>query len=80
MEEYLIMAQLLVLGGLGYIFILIRQLAVKPPIMINCECFRDQSHDDMKRIKEMYKEMLGEQVEGNKETEEEDGVQVKKEE
>jgi hypothetical protein len=71
MEEYILMGQLLVIGGLGYVLFLIRQIAIKPPLQIRCECFNDMSHDDMVKVKELYKTMLGQREEGGEETKEE---------
>jgi hypothetical protein len=54
-DELMVMSQLLLIGGLAYVLFCIRQLVVKPPLMIKCDCFNDMSHDDMVKIKEMYK-------------------------
>jgi hypothetical protein len=55
MSEIILLTQLLLIGGLAYVLFSIRQLVEKPPLMIKCECFNDMSHDDMVKIKEMYK-------------------------
>jgi hypothetical protein len=57
-SELIVMTQLLLIGGLAYVLFSIKQLVDKPPLMIKCECFNDLSHDDMVKVKEMYKSML----------------------
>jgi hypothetical protein len=60
-SELIILSQLLLIGGLCYVLFCIRQLVMKPPLMIKCECFNDMSHDDMLKVKDMYKSMLEQQ-------------------
>ena len=57
-DELMVISQLLLIGGLAYVLFCIHRLAVKPPLMIKCECFNDMSHDDMIKVKDMYKSML----------------------
>jgi hypothetical protein len=57
-NELIVLSQLLLIGGLAYVLFSIRQLVEKPPLMIKCECFNDMSHDDMVKVKDMYKSML----------------------
>jgi hypothetical protein len=54
-NEIILLTQILLIGGLAYVLFSIRQLVMKPPLLIKCECFNDMSHDDMVKIKEMYK-------------------------
>jgi hypothetical protein len=54
-DELMVISQLILIGGLAYVLFCIRQLVLKPPLMIKCDCFNDMSHDDMVKIKEMYK-------------------------
>ena len=57
-DELMVISQLLLIGGLAYVLFCIHRLVMKPPLMIKCECFNDMSHDDMIKVKDMYKSML----------------------
>ena len=60
-SEVILLTQLLLIGGLAYVLFSINQLVERPTLMIKCECFNDMSHDDMVKVKEMYKSMLEQQ-------------------
>ena len=60
-DELMVISHLILIGGLAYVLFCIHRLVVKPPIMIKCECFNDMSHDDMVKVKDMYKSMLEQQ-------------------
>jgi hypothetical protein len=68
-----------IIGMLSYIIFTLYKLDKKPPMMISCNCFNDLSHDEMVRVKQMYCEMRKEQSDKEEKDEEEDGVEVKKE-
>jgi hypothetical protein len=70
-DELIVLTQLLLIGGLAYVLFCINQLVLKPPIMIRCECFNDMSHDDMVKVKDMYKSMLEQQQKSTSEQEKE---------
>ena len=70
-NELIVLTQLLLIGGLGYVLFCIKQLVDKPPLMIKCECFNDMSHDDMVKVKDMYKSMLEQQQKSTEEQEKE---------
>jgi len=70
-DELMVISQLLLIGGLAYVLFCIHRLVVKPPIMIKCECFNDMSHDDMVKVKDMYKSMLEQQQKSTEEQEKE---------
>lgn len=64
-SELIVMSQLLLIGGLAYVLFSIRQLVMKPPLLIKCDCFKDLAHDDMVKVKELYKTMCEEQHKTN---------------
>jgi hypothetical protein len=70
-SELIVLTQLLVIGGLAYVLFCIHRLVEKPPLMIKCECFNDMSHDDMVKVKDMYKSMLDQQQQSTEEQEKE---------
>jgi hypothetical protein len=71
-DELIVISQLLLIGGLTYVLFCINRLVEKPPLMIKCECFNDMSHDDMVKVKDMYKSMLEQQQKQQKSTEEQE--------
>ena len=74
MEEYFLMGQVLFFIGLGWVLFRIEELFKKPPLLIKCECFKDQSHDDMVKVKEMYNTLKAQAEEKAKQEEEVDNL------
>tara|TARA_R110000824_G_scaffold302564_3_gene490336 strand:+ start:1682 stop:1945 length:264 start_codon:yes stop_codon:yes gene_type:complete len=85
MDILLCGANPLILGMLTWVIFTLYKLQSKPPMLISCGCFNDVSHDDMVKVKEMYCELKkrAEETDSSenpdKEKEEDDGIEVKKE-
>tara|TARA_R110002126_G_scaffold381_3_gene2556 strand:+ start:145 stop:396 length:252 start_codon:yes stop_codon:yes gene_type:complete len=82
MMDILCGANPLILGMLTWVIFTLYKLQSKPPMLISCSCFNDVSHDDMVKVKEMYcelKKRAEETADPDKEKEEDDGIEVKKE-
>ena len=69
----------LILGMLTWVIFTLYKLQSKPPMLISCTCFNDLSHDEMVKVKEMYCELKKQHQESDEVKEEEDGVEVTKE-
>jgi len=85
MMDILCGANPLILGMLTWVIFTLYKLQSKPPMLISCSCFNDVSHDDMVKVKEMYCELKkrAEETDSSenpdKEKDEDDGIEVKKE-
>ena len=79
MIDILCGANPLILGMLTWVIFTLYKLQSKPPMLISCNCFNDLSHDEMVKVKEMYCELKKQHQESDEVKEEEDGVEVTKE-